>query len=105
MEANHPTSNQTDMKPQHLELQSADGTQLNLDALYQIAPACFTEAMDKDGKVSRKVNFDVLRQLLGDATAESGEELYQSRGPAKPRLAERLPDLSARPYARSLKTP
>lgn len=99
MEANHPTSNQTDMKPQHLELQSADGTQLNLDALYQIAPACFTEAMDKDGKVSRKVNFDVLRQLLGDATAESGEELYQFTWPGKAEARRE----AARPIRKTLR--
>lgn len=30
-------------RPNRMELQSADGTQLNLDALYQIAPSCFTE--------------------------------------------------------------
>ena len=29
-----------------LSLQSADGVQFNLDALYQIAPSCFTEAAD-----------------------------------------------------------
>ena len=32
--------------PERLSLQSADGAQLNLDALYQIAPSCFTEAAD-----------------------------------------------------------
>ena len=32
--------------PERLEMQSADGAQLNLDALYQIAPSCFTEAVD-----------------------------------------------------------
>ena len=32
-------------KPERLEMQSADGAQLNLDALYQIAPSCFTEAV------------------------------------------------------------
>ena len=31
-----------------MELQSADGVQLNLDALYQIAPSCFTEVADKN---------------------------------------------------------
>lgn len=30
-------------RPNRMELQSADGAQLNLDALYQIAPSCFTE--------------------------------------------------------------
>lgn len=33
-------------KPNRLELQSADGVQINLDALYQIAPSCFTEVAD-----------------------------------------------------------
>ena len=33
-------------KPKRLSLQSADGAQLNLDALYQIAPSCFAEAAD-----------------------------------------------------------
>ena len=30
-------------RPNRMKLQSADGAQLNLDALYQIAPSCFTE--------------------------------------------------------------
>lgn len=29
-----------------LDLNTPDGAQLNLDALYQIAPSCFTEAAD-----------------------------------------------------------
>ena len=36
--------------PERLTLQSADGAQLNLDALYQIAPSCFTvDANPKTG--------------------------------------------------------
>ena len=55
-----------------------DGAQLNLDALYQIAPSCFTEATDpKTGKVKRVVNFDTLRQLLGDDTVEDAPEAYE----------------------------
>ena len=45
-------------KPKRLGLQSADGVQLNLDALYQIAPSCFTEAADPKnggGKTSRQL--------------------------------------------------
>ncbi len=65
-------------KPERLDLQSADGAQLNLDALYQIAPSCFTEATDpKTGKIKRVVNFDVLRQLLGDDTVEDAIEAYE----------------------------
>ena len=65
-------------RPERLDLQSADGAQLNLDALYQIAPSCFTEAKDpKTGKIKRVVNFDVLRQLLGDDTVEDATEAYE----------------------------
>lgn len=65
-------------KPERLELQSADGVQLNLDALYQIAPSCFTEATDpKTGKVKRMVNFTTLRQLLGDDAVEDAPEAYE----------------------------
>lgn len=62
----------------HLDLNSADGTQLNLDALYQIAPSAFTEVRDdKTGAISRKVNFEVLRQLLGDHATDGEGEMYQ----------------------------
>jgi len=65
-------------RPERLELKSVDGAQLNLDALYQIAPSCFTEAKDpKTGKIKRVVNFDVLRQLLGDDTVEDATEAYE----------------------------
>ena len=65
-------------RPERLSLQSADGVQLNLDALYQIAPSCFTEAADPNtGKIKRVVNFDVLRQLLGDDTVEDATEAYE----------------------------
>lgn len=62
----------------HLDLNSVDGAQLNLDALYQIAPSAFTEVCDdKTGKTVRKVNFEVLRQLLGDNVADGDGEMYQ----------------------------
>lgn len=65
-------------RPERLDTQSADGAQLNLDALYQIAPSCFTEAADpKSGKIKRVVNFDVLRQLLGDDAVEDATEAYE----------------------------
>ena len=64
--------------PERLSLQSADGVQLNLDARYQIAPSCFTEAADpKTGKIKRMVNFDTLRQLLGDDAVEDAPEAYE----------------------------
>lgn len=65
-------------RPNRMKLQSADGAQLNLDALYQIAPSCFTEVADPDtGGVKRVVYFDVLRQLLGDNAVEDAPEAYE----------------------------
>lgn len=65
-------------RPNRMKLQSVDGAQLNLDALYQIAPSCFTEVAEPDtGGVKRVVNFDVLRQLLGDNAVEDAPEAYE----------------------------
>lgn len=59
-------------------MQSADGVQLNLEALQQIAPSCITETRDaKTGKIKRTVNFKTLRQLLGDAAVEDAPEAYE----------------------------
>ena len=61
-----------------LDMSSVDGTQLNMEALYRIAPSVFTEALDpKTGKVSRKVDFEALRQLLGDNAFDGSGESYQ----------------------------
>ena len=61
-----------------LDLNSISSTQLNLEALYQIAPSVFTEARDsKTGKTARKVDFDALRALLGDIVMKKGDESYQ----------------------------
>ena len=72
------------MKPNKLELSSVDRTQLNLEALYQIAPSCFTEVKDdKTGELRRVVNFTALRQLLGDNAVEDTDEMYQFTWPGK----------------------
>lgn len=60
----------------HIEKQTPDGTSLNLDALYQIAPSCFTEAKDENGEIHRVVDFNKLRLLLGDQTVEDAPEVY-----------------------------
>lgn len=72
------------MKPFRIETTSANGNKLNLEALYQIAPSCFTEEKDeKTGTVKHVVNFKTLRQLLGDDAVEDGEEMYQFTWPGK----------------------
>lgn len=72
------------MKPNKLDLSSVDGTKLNLEALYQIAPSCFTEVKnDKTGELRHVVNFKTLRQLLGDNAVEDADEMYQFTWPGK----------------------
>ena len=71
-------SDNQNKRPQRLTDLSADGTKINLDALYQIAPSVFTEAPDPTtGEVQHKVDFDALRALLGDSIAEPDDECYR----------------------------
>jgi len=60
----------------HLDKQTMDGTQLNLDALYKICPSCFTETAGEDGELRHVVNFEKLRALLGDNAVEDAPEVY-----------------------------
>ena len=65
------------MELEKMPLTSASGSKLNLDALYQIMPSCFTEVRDdKTGKISHKINFTTLRELLGDNAYEGADEEY-----------------------------
>ena len=88
------------MKPNKLELSSVDGTQLNLEALYQIAPSCFTEVKDdKTGELRHVVNFKTLRQLLGDNSVEDVDEMYQFTWPGKQEARRE----AARPTTKTLR--
>ena len=61
---------------EHLKQETVSGAQLNMDALYQICPQCFTESKDsKTGETKHAVDFEKLRMLLGDNVAE-GDERY-----------------------------
>lgn len=62
--------------PNHIAMETANGSQLNLDALYKIAPSCFTEAKDENGNIRKVVDFTKLRLLLGDNTVEDAPEVY-----------------------------
>lgn len=64
------------MHLRHVDMQTKDGAEFNLEALYQIAPSCFTEAKGEDGEVHRVVDFNKLRLLLGDQTVEDAPEVY-----------------------------
>lgn len=65
------------MELKKIELTSASGHDINLEALYQIMPSAFTEVRDeKTGEISLKINFDTLRELLGDNAYEGADEEY-----------------------------
>lgn len=88
------------MKPNKLELSSVDGTRLNLEALYQIAPSCFTEVKDdKTGELRHVINFKTLRQLLGDSAVEDADEMYQFTWPGKQEARRE----AARPTTKTLR--
>lgn len=61
---------------EHLDKQTMDGTQLNLDALYQICPSCFTETAGENGQLKHVVNFEKLKELLGESAVENVPEVY-----------------------------
>ena len=58
------------------ELTSASHSDFTLEALRQIAPSAFTEVRDELGELTHKVDFDVLRELLGDKILDSDEERF-----------------------------
>ena len=65
------------MELKKMELTSASGHEINLEAIYQIMPSAFTEVRDeKTGEISHKINFDTLRELLGDNAYEGADEEY-----------------------------
>ena len=56
---------------------SATHSEFTLEALRQIAPSAFTEVRGADGELTQKVDFKVLRELLGDAIADADEESFR----------------------------
>ncbi len=66
-----------DFEPEHLDKQTIDGAEMNLNALYKLFPSCFTEAEDViTGKVRRAVDWGKLRELLGEYVEDGEPEKY-----------------------------
>lgn len=63
-----------DIKKQGLT--SASHSEFALEVLRQIAPSAFTEVRGADGELTHKVDFDILRELLGDAIADTDEDRF-----------------------------
>ena len=70
------TMSNANMNLKKIAIQSLESSQINLDALYAIAPSCFTEVKGDDGQLTHKVDFDALRELLGGDIADAHEETF-----------------------------
>jgi len=66
-----------------LTMKSVDLTQVNIDKIAELFPNVITEARDEHGKVTRAVDFDLLRQELSDVLVEGEKERYQLTWPGK----------------------
>ena len=59
-----------------------DITQENIERLAELFPSVATEVADAEGRLQKAIDFDALRELLGDV-AEGGRERYQFTWPGK----------------------
>lgn len=66
-----------------LKMHSPDLTQANIDKIAELFPSVVTEAFDADGKPTRAIDFDLLRQELADHIVEGPQERYQLGWPGK----------------------
>lgn len=58
-----------------LRMESTDMTELNIEKIGKLFPNAITESKDKDGKLKKSINFDLLKQLLSTDVIE-GDEAY-----------------------------
>ena len=68
---------------QQLTMHTPDLTQANIDTIAQLFPHVVTEAEDEDGKLTRKIDFDLLRQSLSSDLVEDTTERYRLDRPGK----------------------
>lgn len=65
-----------------IELGTPEGTTENIDKIAELFPQVITEIENGEGSLERAVDFDALRNLLGDV-AEGQRERYQFTWPGK----------------------
>lgn len=65
-----------------IELGTPDGAVENIEKIAKLFPQVVTEVENTDGELARAVDFDALRNLLGDV-AEGQRERYQFTWPGK----------------------
>src|ERR1700744_5078891 len=66
-----------------LEAHSPSVTEQNIDQIAELFPGVITESRDADGRLTRTVDFDLLRQELSGRVVEGPRERYQLDWPGK----------------------
>ena len=70
------TNTTGNMSAKKMKLTSASHSDFTLEALRQIAPSAFTEVRDEHGELTHKVDFEALKELLGDNISNSNAERF-----------------------------
>lgn len=66
-----------------MKMHSIGGTNFNIESLFQLFPNCVVEALDDRGKLSKKIDFELLKQELSSVIVEESVERYQISWPGK----------------------
>ncbi|HEO1403299.1 TPA: site-specific DNA-methyltransferase [Legionella pneumophila] len=64
-------------------MHSKDITEANIEKIAALFPNCITEATDEQGRLRKKIDFDLLRQELSREIVEGPQERYQLNWPGK----------------------
>lgn len=56
-----------------MKMESVDMTEKNIDKIESLFPSCITEIVDEHGRSSKKINFELLQQLLSKDVLETNE--------------------------------
>ena len=59
-----------------MRMESVDMTEKNIEKIESLFPNCITETRDKDGKLKKAINFEILKQLLSNEII-NGDEAYE----------------------------
>jgi adenine-specific DNA-methyltransferase len=66
-----------------LKLHSPNITEANIEKIAELFPSCIVEARDDKGELTRKIDFDQLRQELSNSIVDGPQERYRLDWPGK----------------------
>ena len=67
----------------HLKMHSQNKIDANIAKIAALFPNCVTEAKGENGEITKKIDFDMLKQELSNTLVEGREERYQFTWPGK----------------------